>query len=157
MTQDHSSLSIPFGYSRTWAERDKYDVKTPVEPKPQVRLAVIGIGGVAAGKHLPAIRRLRDTGVNVAVIAGADPDPVVRAKVTQVHGFPCYADATELFDGHEVDAALVLTDPGEPRLKVMREVVGRGIHLFGEKPFLFLGVDRLAESIALARDILERA
>ncbi len=149
--------SIPFGYSPTWSERDKYNVKTPIEDAPEVRLALVGLGGVAVGKHLPAIRRLRDTGVRVSVVAGADVDPLVRAKVEQVNGFPCYGDVVELLDSHEVDGALVLTDPGENRLNVMREIVQRGIHLFAEKPFLFLGVDRLPESIALASQLLEEA
>jgi predicted dehydrogenase len=152
-----TSQFIPFGYSRTWSERDKYNVKGPIENAAEVRLALVGLGGVAVGKHLPAIRRLRDTGVKVSVVAGADVDPLVRTKVEEVNGFPCYADIAELLKSHEVDGALVLTDPGESRLKVMRQVVERGIHLFAEKPFLFLGVDRLPESIALARGLVKEA
>lgn len=148
---------IPFGYSATWAEKDKYNVKTPTESRPQIRLALIGLGGIAIAKHLPAIRRLRDTGVNVAVVAGADPDAGLRDKVQALHNFPCYADAREMLDGNQVDAALALTDPGESRLRVMTDVIDRGIHLFAEKPLLFLGVDRLDESLERARELLDRA
>lgn len=149
--------SIPYGYSPTHAERDKYNVKRPVENATEVRLAVIGLGGIASAKHLPAIRRLRDTGVNVRVVAGADTDAPMREKVQRLHGFPCYPTATQLFDACEVDGVLALTDPGESRLAIMRETVDRGLNLFAEKPFLFLGVDRLAESIALAQKIVADA
>lgn len=151
------SPSVPYGYSPSWAERDKYNVKGPIEPARQLRLAVLGLGGVALAKHLPAIRRLRDTGLNIAVVGGADPDAALRAKVEQLHGFPCYADARQLLDRHEADAALVLTDPGDSRFSVMTEVIARGLHLFAEKPFLFFGVERLDETIARARGILASA
>jgi myo-inositol 2-dehydrogenase/D-chiro-inositol 1-dehydrogenase len=149
--------SIPFGYSPTFAERDKYNVKAPIESVAEVRLALVGLGGVAVGKHLPAIRRLRDTGVRVAVVAGADPDPAVRTKVAEVNGFPCYASFSELLDRHEIDGALLLTDPGDSRHSVMREAIARGVHVFAEKPFLFFGVDRLDESIGRARALVREA
>jgi predicted dehydrogenase len=91
------------------------------------------------------------------VVAGADPDPNVRAKIEHVHGFPVHADAKAMFDAHEIDAVLALTDPGENRLTVMRETIGRGIHLFAEKPFLFFGVDQMDRGIELTREVLAEA
>ena len=150
--------AIPYGYTPTWAARDKYNVKNaPEDASKHVRLALIGLGGVAVGRHLPAVARLRDTGVAVSVVAGADPDPVVRENVLHNHGFPCYANAADLFDRHQVDAALLLTDPGQSRLDTMNEAIRRGIHFFSEKPFLYSGTDRLPESIAASRDVLARA
>lgn len=150
--------ATPYGYTPTWAQKDKYNVKNAREDEGRtVRLALIGLGGVAVGRHLPAIRRLRDTGVAVSVVAGADPDPVVRGNVAHHDGFPCYGNAKELFDRHAVDAALLLTDPGESRLDAMNEAIGRGIHFLSEKPFLYFGPDRLDEAIDRARDVVARA
>lgn len=149
---------IPYGYTPTWAERDKYNIRNKREDASrEVRIGLIGLGGVAVGRHLPAVTRLRDTGVAVTVVAGADPDAVVRGNVAHNHGFPCYASAAELFDKHKVDAALLLTDPGQSRLEIMNEAIERGIHFLGEKPFLYFGPDRVGEAIVKARDVLARA
>lgn len=157
MTDRLWDLKVPYGYQATWAERDKYDVKGPVETGREIRLALAGLGGIAAAKHLPAIRRLRDTGVNVRVVAGADPDANVRAKIEHVHGFRCFADAHQMFEANEIDGVLALTDPGESRYSVMEETIERGIHLFAEKPLLFFGVDEMERSIRLARELIGRA
>jgi myo-inositol 2-dehydrogenase/D-chiro-inositol 1-dehydrogenase len=150
--------SVPFGYTPEWAEKDKYQVKVPpAEGQQPVRLALIGLGGVALGKHLPAIRRLRETGEAIEIVAGADIDATLRSKVERLHGFPCYADFRAMLDAHAIDAVEILTDPGESRFQALQEAVERGLHVFVEKPFLFEGVDRLGESIAKARDIVARA
>lgn len=150
-------LKVPYGYQPTWAERDKYDVKRPVEDAREVRLALVGLGGIAVAKHLPAIRRLRDTGVNVKVVAGADPDENVRSKVEQVHGFRCFTSAKEMFAATEIDGVLALTDPGENRYAVMQETIERGINLFAEKPLLWFGKNEMDRSIRLARELIGRA
>jgi predicted dehydrogenase len=150
--------AIPYGYTPTWAQRDKYNVKNVREDaSKEVRLALIGLGGVAVGRHLPAVQRLQDTGIAVSVVAGADPDPIVRSNVEHNHGFPCYANAVDLFDKHPVDAALLLTDPGQSRLDTMNEAILRGIHFLSKKPFLYFGPDHLSEAIAKSKDVLARA
>ena len=150
--------TIPYGYTSTWADRDKYNIKNAREDaSKEIRLALIGLGGVSVGRHLPAVQRLRDTGIAVSVVAGADPDLIARGNVEHNHGFPCYAYAADLFDKHAVDAALLLTDPGQGRLDTMNEAIRRGIHFFSEKPFLYFGPDRLGEAIAKSRDVLARA
>ena len=64
--------SVPFGYTPGWAKKDKYQVKVqPAEGHKLVGLALIGLGGVALGKHLPAIRRLRETGEAIEFDSGA--------------------------------------------------------------------------------------
>jgi predicted dehydrogenase len=155
---ESSASTVPYGYTPTWAARDKYNIRNEREDASrQVRLALIGLGGVAVGRHLPAVARLRDTGVAVSVVAGADPDAAVRGNVEHNHGFPCYSGAAELFDKHAVDAALLLTDPGQSRLDTMNEAIRRGVHFFSEKPFLYFGADRVDEAIAKSREVLARA
>ncbi|MBE3040398.1 MAG: Gfo/Idh/MocA family oxidoreductase, partial [Chloroflexi bacterium] len=121
------------------------------------RLGLVGLGDVALGKHLPAVRRLQEIGFPVTVVAGAEIDEALRLKTQRLHGFPCYADFREMFDKEELDGVELLTDPGESRLQALREAVSRGLHMFVEKPFLFFGVDRLQESIELACRIVEQA
>lgn len=150
--------SIPFGYTPVWAEKDKYQVKSSanLEQRP-IRMGLIGLGGVALGKHVPAIHRLRETGIAVEIVAGAEIDDGIRVKCERLHGLSCYRDFREMLATEELDAVEVLTDPGESRLQALTEVVDRGLHVFVEKPFLFLGVERLDESIARAREIVNRA
>jgi predicted dehydrogenase len=57
----------------------------------------------------------------------------------------------------DIDGVLALTDPGESRYAVMSETIARGIHLFAEKPILFFGVDEMARSLELARQLIEAA
>lgn len=154
----HNAIpAIPYGYSPTHAERDKYNVKAPTESNAEIKLALIGLGGIAVAKHLPAIRRLRDTGVNVAVVAGAEVDAALRQKIERVHGFPCYADASRMLDAHQIDGVLALTDPGESRLTILRDAVRRGVHVFTEKPFLYFGPEKLREAIGEAAKIVQVA
>lgn len=156
-SMDDLDFGIAYGHTDSWAERDKYDVKHATEGRDPVRLGVVGLGGIALGKHLPAIARLRERGVAVEVVGGAEIDAGLREKVSAIHGFPCYASAAEMLDAQRPDGILALTDPGESRREVMALAIDRGIHLFTEKPFLFLGVDRLAESIDIARDLVAQA
>jgi predicted dehydrogenase len=150
--------SVPFGYTPVWAEKDKYNVKhAPAPGQRPVRIGLIGLGGVALGKHLPAIRRLQETGCSIQVTAAAEINDALRAKCQSLHGFHCYADFEEMLEREELDAVELLTDPGESRLKALRAAVARGVHLLVEKPFLFLGVPRLDESIAEARTIVAEA
>ena len=149
---------VPYGSTATWAEKDKYFVKNPLEDESKdVRLAIVGVGGVAIGRHLPALQRLRDTGMRISVVAGADLDPVVRANVQHNHGFPMYADAVEMFNSHKIDGVLLLTDPGASRLALMEEAIRRKVHIFSEKPFLYFGPDKLPEAISKSRDVLAKA
>ena len=150
-------LEVPFGYTPVWAQKDKYNVKNPRENRKPIRLALIGLGGVALGKHLPAIHRLQETGLAIEVVAGAEIDETVRKKAETLHGFPCYSDFRSMLDAHAVDAVELLTDPGESRFAAFEEAIARGIHIFAEKPFLFFGVNRLQESIEKARSIVARA
>ena len=149
---------IPFGFTPAWAAQDKYQVKSDggADREP-LRLGIVGLGGVALGKHIPAINRLRETGAAVEIVAAAETDDAVRAKCARLHGFNCYRDFLEMFDREKLDAIEVLTDPGESRLAVLGEAVLRGFHLFVEKPFLFLGLHRLDESIDRAREIVADA
>lgn len=150
-------IDVPYGYTKTYAEKDKYDVKKPVEQEREIRIALIGLGGIAIAKHAPAIRRLKDTGSNIRIAAGADPDTIVRDKVSRNHGFPCFASADELLRQVEVDAVLALTDPGDSRFDVISKAIDRGIHIFTEKPFLYFGADRLREAITKSRALVAAA
>jgi len=156
---DKSLASIPFGYTPGWASaKDKYDVKHTIDTqRPPLRLGLVGLGGIALGKHLPAIRRLQQTGLPISLVAGSEVDKGLRSKCELLHSFRCYADFREMFRNEELDAIEVLTDPGENRLPVLEAAVDCGLHLFVEKPFLFFGVTRLEESIVRAEEIVRRA
>ena len=150
--------SVPFGYTPVWAEGDKYQVKGGKPSGRPVRLGIVGLGGVALGKHLPALRRLcHEQGLAVEIVAGAEIDAMLRAACEQRRRFPCYGAAAEMFAHEVVDGVLLLTDPGESRRQAFELAIERGVHVLAEKQILFEGVDRLDEAIARARALVEAA
>jgi UDP-N-acetylglucosamine 3-dehydrogenase len=62
-----------------------------------------------------------------------------------------------MFEEEAIDAVEVLTDPGEIRLRIMQDAIERDLHVFVEKPMVFLGVNRLAESILASQHLVSVA
>ena len=60
-----------------------------------VRLAIIGAGGVAQSKYLPAIARLRVIWEPVEIVAFAEPREEHGRKVQAIFGSRWYADYEE--------------------------------------------------------------
>ncbi len=92
------------------------------------RLAVIGCGGVAGERHLPALARL---GWRPRVLVDQRTDRAV--ELARRYGAPrVAADAADLAPG-EVEAALVATHMAS-HAQVSLALLRRGIHVFVEKP-----------------------
>ena len=91
-------------------------------------LAVIGCGGVAGERHLPALARL---GWRPRVLV--DPRTDRAEELARRYGAPrVAADAADLAPD-EVEAALVATHAGS-HAQVSLPLLGRGVHVFVEKP-----------------------
>jgi predicted dehydrogenase len=95
-----------------------------------IRLGVIGCGGVAELRHLPALRRV--SGVEVAALA--DVDPLRLERVAQQFGVARrYSNHSDLIETGDVDAVAVCVPPALHAV-VARAALDAGKHVFIEKP-----------------------
>jgi virulence factor len=106
-----------------------------------LRVAIIGLGGIARNAHLPVLADRRDA----AVVAVADPSATARDWNPTVPGF---ADVRELLAAVEVDAALVLA-PEQHHVDVVTALLERQVPVLCEKP--------LAPSLSEARMLRDLA
>ena len=116
------------------------------------RIGVIGCGWWATRAHLPALEANPD-----AVIAGiADPDDENRKRAAERFGIPAdraFADAAEMFDRAELDAAIVAV-PHSAHAALARGALERGLHLLLEKPMTIDPPDaRALAALAEARGV----
>ena len=97
-----------------------------------MNIAIIGCGFIGA-THSHALRALLRAGhIDDRVVTTWDTDPVRAERFAQAHpGARAAADLDDALEG--VDAAWVCT-PTSSHLELVKEVVGRGIALFCEKP-----------------------
>jgi myo-inositol 2-dehydrogenase/D-chiro-inositol 1-dehydrogenase len=98
-----------------------------------VRLGVLGAGGVAQAKYLPAIARLRTQWEPVELVAVSTLDAQQAEKLTRIWGVPAYADSNELLSAHSPDAVLV-TSADESHRELTLAALDAGAHVLVEKP-----------------------
>ncbi len=113
-----------------------------------IELAVIGGGRMAVNHHLPALRRLMDSGrIDVRPRALVDSNPEQADKVAGQFGFATtYPSVDALLRDGRPDAALVLT-PYWVNETVTAPLLEHGVAVFTEKPpaMSAAGTRRLAE------------
>jgi predicted dehydrogenase len=98
-----------------------------------VRLAILGAGGVAQAKYLPALARLRTQWEPVELVALATLDARQGEKLTRIWGAPAYRDAEALLREHAPDAVLV-TSSDDAHADLTLAALGAGAHVVVEKP-----------------------
>jgi virulence factor len=96
----------------------------------KVRLALIGAGGMANAVHYPSLAEMKD--VEMAALCDLVPDKA--QDTAKRFGIPrVYADYRRMLDEVKPDAVYVLMPPHH-LFDISIEVMGRGHHLFIEKP-----------------------
>jgi predicted dehydrogenase len=95
-----------------------------------IRLGVIGCGGVAELRHLPALRRVK--GVEVVALADVDSSRLERVA-RQLGTAQRYIDYSDLIERGDVDAVAVCVPPAL-HVAVARAALEAGKHVFIEKP-----------------------
>jgi predicted dehydrogenase len=98
-----------------------------------VRLAILGAGGVAQAKYLPALARLRTQWDPIELVALSTLDGRQREKLTRIWGAPAYGDATALLREHAPDAVLV-TSSDDAHAELTLAALEAGAHVLVEKP-----------------------
>jgi len=115
--------------------RDVYRVGFDEEraSRSPVRLAILGAGGVAQAKYLPAIARLRTWWEPVELVALSTLDERQGEKLSHLWGAPAYGDSAALLRDHSPDAVLV-TSSDEAHCELALAALGAGAHVLVEKP-----------------------
>lgn len=99
-----------------------------------VRIALVGLGAIAAEAHLPALMRSPD----VELAALVDPVPRRRALVAaDAPGVPTFAEIEAVFADDSI-SAVVLATPPWITTDLIRRSLAHGLFCLAEKP---LGVD----------------
>jgi predicted dehydrogenase len=99
-----------------------------------LRLAMIGAGGVAQSKWLPALARLRTLWDPVELVGVADPAQDQGRKVERVHGCRWYSDHRQLLS-EETPDAVVIASPDRLHAAHARDALNAGVAAPVEKPF----------------------
>ncbi len=73
----------------------------------KIKLGIIGVGGVAQSKYLPAINRLRTLWEPVEVTAYATRNRAQLEKVQSIYGGSAYTDYRDMLNNEELDGVLV--------------------------------------------------
>jgi predicted dehydrogenase len=114
----------------------------------KLKVAVIGCGGIANGKHLPSLFRLKET---VELVAFCDIIVERAEKAKEKYGAPeakVYEDYKELLEDESIDVIHVCT-PNASHAPITIASLEAGKHVMCEKP--------MAKTAADARAMLEAA
>ena len=98
-----------------------------------VRLGIIGAGGVAVSKHIPAIMRLRTIWEPVELVAISRRDERAGKHIEKMYGCRWYRDYTEMLDKETLDGVLVL-GPDELHAEHGIACIEKNIPVLVEKP-----------------------
>ena len=112
-----------------------------------VKIGIIGCGGIANGKHMPALSRIP----NVKMVAFCDLIPERAEKARTKYGTPdakVYVDYKELLKDEEIEVVHVLT-PNREHAQITVDALYAGKHVMCEKP--------MAKTAADARRMYEAA
>jgi len=112
----------------------------------KVRLGIIGAGGVAQSKHLPAINRLITIWEQVEVPAISIRREEQGKKVAEIYNCRWYSDYQKMISEEKLDGVLVLT-PDEYHAQHSIACLDAGLHVLVEKPI----TRSLADSMKLCR------
>ena len=116
--------------------------------KRKVRLGIIGFGGVALSKHIPAIARLRAVWEPVELAAVCSRGRRSGMRAEEIYGARWYGDAEEMLDGEELDGVIVCS-PDALHYEHAVKCLERGIHVLVEKP--------LTDSLSSSKALCEKA
>ncbi|MBV7507581.1 Gfo/Idh/MocA family oxidoreductase [Bacillus sp. sid0103] len=112
-----------------------------------VKVAIIGCGGIAKGKHLPSLAKLK----NVELVAFCDVLVEQAEKAAAEYGAEnakVYGDYQELLQDESIEVVHVLT-PNDSHAEISVAALDSGKHVMCEKP--------MAKTSAEARQMVEAA
>lgn len=110
-----------------------------------MKVGIVGCGGIATGKHLPALALIEE----VEIMAFCDVKEELALEVKSIYGTAdsqVYTDYQEMLSQTELDIVYVLT-PNDTHAEISIAAMEAGNHVMCEKP--------MAKTAAEAREMLE--
>ncbi|MCS7185551.1 MAG: Gfo/Idh/MocA family oxidoreductase [Armatimonadetes bacterium] len=96
---------------------------------PEIRVGLIGVGGIAQAAHIPSLKTL-----GVPIVAVADSVEERAKQIAEQHGIPhAYGDYRQLLKREDVDAVVVST-PTSTHYPIVTAALKTGKHVLCEKP-----------------------
>ena len=95
----------------------------------KLKLGMIGVGGIAQNRHIPAFKQLKGT---AQIIGVQDINYDLAQQVAKEHMIPhVFKDYEEMFN--EIDAVVICT-PNKFHAEISIAALNAGVHVFCEKP-----------------------
>jgi len=113
----------------------------------KLKIGIIGCGGIALGKHLPSLKKLKEVEL-VAFCDISEEKAKVAAEQFGIEGAKVYKDYKELLKDKTIDVVHVLT-PNKSHSFITVDALEAGKHVMCEKP--------MAKTGAEAKKMLEAA
>ncbi len=104
------------------------DLIRSVGSAPELRIGIVGVGGVARYAHLPSYRR---SGLRVSAVC--DRDVSVAREVASEFNVDVAVDVAELLDRHDVDVVDIAAPPAA-HMSLIRQVAEAGKPMLVQKP-----------------------
>ncbi len=103
----------------------------------EIKVGIVGCGGIAGGKHLPGHHQVKD----VSIIAACDIDGARAKAFAEKHGIPhVFTDYEKLVEMDELDAVSVCT-PNNFHAGPTIAALNAGKHVLCEKPIAGNAID----------------
>lgn len=139
-----------YGHSRIermFDQADVYDVGYDADraAKKPVRLGIIGVGGVAQSKHIPAIQRLRTQWEPVEIVGYATRNAQQTLKMRSIYAGNWYSDYLEMLDAQKPDG-VIISSADSAHYEQTMACIERGIGVLVEKP--------IARSLVKAKEMV---
>jgi len=131
-------LEDTYGYTpieKLFEQGDCYAVAFDEEraSRKPVKLGIIGCGGVALSKHIPAIMRLKTNWEPVELVAICRPEEREGKYIEAMYGCRWYAEHDQMLRDQDLDGVLVLS-PDDLHTTHAIACIEAGIPVLGEKP-----------------------
>ena len=127
-----------YGHSRLermFELADVYDIGFDREraKKKTIRLGIIGVGGVAQSKHIPAIQRLRTQWEPVEIVGFSTRNQQQTGKLQAIYGGNWYENYRQMIDEQKPDGVIICSSD-EAHYEQTMACLERGIGVIVEKP-----------------------
>lgn len=137
-------------YKKMFEQADVYGIGFDEErsAKKKIRLGIIGFGGVALSKHIPAIARLRAIWEPIELAAVCSRNKLSGMRANDIYGANWYSDVDDMLNNEALDGVIICS-PDALHYKHAIKCLERRIHVLVEKP--------LTDSLQDAKALCEKA